>query len=80
MHDPVGALTLGSAAPIENEGLLHANDSGGGSMLARLDGAILTSGFPVTSISCPVGPMPIWILPVNGTEEEPLRIPRLDYR
>jgi hypothetical protein len=80
VHDPVGALALGSTAPVENQGLLHPNRGAIGARLAGLDGTVLARGFPVASVGGPVRTMPIWVLPITRTEEEPLRIARLYHR
>lgn len=74
MHDPASTHTLGSTASVENQGLLHPNHAGIGARLAGLYGAVLTSGFPVSSISGSVGTMAIWVLAITRAEEEPLRI------
>lgn len=80
VHDPVGALALGSTAFVENQGLLHPNQGPIGARLAGLDVAVLARGFPVASFGGPVRTMPIWVLPITRTEEEPLRIVRLYHR
>jgi len=80
VHDPVGALALGSTASIENQGLLHPNQGAIGARLAGLDGSVLARGFPVASVGGPVRTMPIRVLPITRKEEEPLRIVRLYHR
>ena len=62
VNDPVGVVTFWSAASIENQSLLHANQGEvEATILARLYGAVLARGFPVASFSFSVGPMPIRI-------------------
>lgn len=52
MHDPVALLSLGSPPPVENQGLLHANQ---GTSLGAINLPIFPSGFPVSSFSGPIG-------------------------
>lgn len=69
MHDPVGALALGGAAGVEDEGLLHAD--GGG---AVADLPVLAGGLPVAAGGGAVGAGAVGVLAVEAAEEVPLGV------
>uniref|UniRef100_A0A0E0EP35 DUF834 domain-containing protein n=1 Tax=Oryza meridionalis TaxID=40149 RepID=A0A0E0EP35_9ORYZ len=69
VHDPVGALALGGAAGVEDEGLLHAD--GGG---AVADLPVLAGGLPVAAGGGAVGAGAVGVLAVEAAEEVPLGV------
>lgn len=77
MHDPAGTLALGSTASVENQRLLHPNQSRvirNRLELAGLNCAVLAGCLPVASICGSVGAMTVRVLPITWAEEEPFLI------
>ena len=69
MHDPVGALALGSASGMEDERLLHPDDPG---PMAHLP--VLPRGLPVPTRRGAVGAGAVGVLAVEAAEEVPLGV------
>lgn len=69
MHDPVGALALGRASGVEDERLLHTDDSGS---MAHLP--VLAGGLPVPAGGGAVGAGAVGVLAVEAAEEVPLGV------
>lgn len=75
MHNPIGPGAFRGPTAVENKGLLHPDSPG-----AMANGSILPSSFPVPFFGSPIRPGGIPILPVQQTEEVPLRVPALQLR
>lgn len=69
MHNPISPLSFRCTTTVEDQSLLHSNQDG-----PRFDFTILSSCLPIPISRCPVQSMPIWILAILWTEEEPLWI------
>ncbi|WVZ20509.1 hypothetical protein V8G54_007831 [Vigna mungo] len=69
VHNPIGPLPFGCTTSVEHQSLLHSNQNH-----PRLYFTILPGRLPIPMTSCSVQSMPIWVLSVLWTEEEPFRI------
>lgn len=75
VHDPVGFLSLGGSATVENKCLLHAHQQSLWPVAHHIP--VLACGLPVARIGGSVGSHPSWVLPVSQAEEIPLLLPHL---
>lgn len=76
MHDPLGFLSSGGSAHVENEGLFHAQK---GSVRSAVYLSVFPSGFPVPGFGCSIGPQASRVLSISETEEIPLPLSHLRY-
>lgn len=77
MYNPISPLPFRSTPTVEHQSLLHPNSFCSPS---RPDRPILARCFPVPVLRRPVQSLPVLILPIFWTEEEPLVIIRLYQR
>lgn len=69
VHDPIGFVTRGGSACIEDEGFLHSKEKG-----STKDLLVFSCGFPIPRFSGSVGSKPSWVLSVSYTEEIPFLV------
>lgn len=69
VNNPVGLDTTGNTALIVNKSLLSPND---GVSVPCPNVTVFPSGFPESTLGCPVKPFAFQVLEINRAEEKPI--------